>query len=232
MLSQEMSDADTFNIVILSARASNLVPCVQSALANESTLSPRNIIVINDGARVEAESKLPAVRWVQGAQPFIFARNANIGIRAACSDVILLNDDAKLLTSQGFTKLVHHARRRPNVGVCSAGIRGMVGNPMQISFGSDEIWLESRTLAFVCVYISKHAYDRVGPLDERFTGYGFEDNDFCERVLSAGLQLGIWSGCIVDHSGQLPSTFRTRPDIQSLFQQNLNLYRDKWGERT
>jgi GT2 family glycosyltransferase len=84
-------------------------------------------------------------------------------------------------------------------------------------------------LAFVCVYIPKVVYDRVGPLDERFIGYGFEDNDYCTRVLQAGLQLGIWDGCIVEHGGELSSTFRTRPDIHMLFRQNELIFRSKWG---
>ena len=66
-------------------------------------------------------------------------------------------------------------------------------------------------------------------MDERFSGYGFEDNDYCVRVRDAGMQLGIWDGCIVDHSGKLPSTFRTRSDIQSLYVKSRALFRQKWG---
>src|SRR5262249_12754943 len=91
--------------------------------------------------------------------------------------------------------------------------------------------LESRVLGFFCVYLPKQVQDAVGPLDERFSGYGFEDNDYCARVLAAGLKLGIWDVCVVDHSGEFPSTFRNRPDIWSLYARNWRLFRDKWGER-
>jgi GT2 family glycosyltransferase len=217
-----------FKVVILSARASNLVPCVQSLLRNEPALPPDHIIVVDDGARSEAEAQLPPLRWLQGIKPFVYARNANLGITEAGSDVILLNDDARLLTLHGFTSLSEQMRRRPRVGICSAGIRGTVGNPRQIISGSDQFRLEKKMLAFVCVYIPKATYERLGPLDERFTGYGFEDNDYCARAIAAGLQLGVWDGCAVDHSEVLQSTFRTRSDLWNLFRHNQQLFREKW----
>jgi GT2 family glycosyltransferase len=217
-----------FKVVILSGRAANLVPCVKSVLANEPDLPPDRIIVVDDGARAEAESQLPPLSWVNGVKPFIFARNANLGIREAASDVILLNDDAKLTTPRGFTMLSQQVRTRHDLAVCSAGIRGDVGNPRQLARGASEFRLEERALAFVCVYIPRERFERIGPLDERFVGYGFEDNDYCTRALAANLQLGIWDGCVVDHSVELPSTFRTRQDLWSLFQQNQRLFREKW----
>jgi len=218
----------TYKVIILSARASNLVPCIESVLANEPELPPHHIVVVDDGARAEAEPLLPQVSWITGAKPFIFARNANLGINEAATDVILLNDDARLVTERGFTRLVEEARSRPNLGICSAGIRGAVGNPRQVATNRAEFRNEARTLAFVCVYIPRSVIERLGPLDERFAGYGFEDNDYCVRATAAGLQLGIWDGCIVNHTGELPSTFRTRSDLSRLFAQNRKLYAEKW----
>jgi GT2 family glycosyltransferase len=73
-----------------------------------------------------------------------------------------------------------------------------------------------------------YTYATLGPLDERFVGYGFEDNDYCARVFEAGLKIGIWDGCVVDHAHR-PSVFRTRPNFSVLFEQNRQLYRSKWG---
>jgi GT2 family glycosyltransferase len=219
----------TFRVVILSARASNLVPCVQSVLANEPSLPPDHVIVVDDGARAEAEAQLPRIRWLDGSKPFNYSRNANLGIRAAGTDVILLNDDAQLVTPGGLSLLARQARSRPEVGILSAGIRGIAGNPNQTSRGEGGLRPEGRLLAFVCVYIGAPVYDLVGPLDERFAGYGFEDNDYCMRVLAAGLRLAICDECVVDHSGALPSTFRTRSDWPTLMLSNQQLFREKWG---
>jgi GT2 family glycosyltransferase len=166
---------------------------------------------------------------VTGVKPFNYSRNVNLGVRAAESDVILMDDDAQLLTPHGFTLLSLHGRGRPNLGVCSAGIRGVVGNPKQRATQGNHFRLENRALTFVCVYLPRVIYGKLGLLDERFSGYGFGDNDYCARVLAASLQLGIWDGCVVDHSGDLPSTFRTRPNLWRLFEQNRQLFREKWG---
>ena len=141
----------TVKIVILSATASNLVPCVRAILTHEPDLPPDHIIVVDDGARPEAEAHLSPVQWVAGIKPFIFARNANLGIRAADDDVILLNDDACLNTPQGFTQLAQLVKGQPHIGVCSAGIRGLIGNPRQLATSQRELRFEDHTLAFVCV---------------------------------------------------------------------------------
>ena len=143
----------SFCAVVLSSRASNLVPCVRSILACEPALTPADIIVVDDGARASAEAHLPAVRWLTGITPFVFARNANLGIGAAKTDVVLLNDDASLLTPHGFSLLAAEMLRHPEVGVCSAGIRGAVGNPRQIATHMPNFRYETRGIAFVCVFL-------------------------------------------------------------------------------
>ena len=217
-----------FSVVVLSSNAGNLIACVRSVLAAEPELPPENIIVVDDGARAAAEASLPGVRWITGITPFVFARNANLGISLARTDIVLMNDDASLLTPNGFSRLAAEMQRHPEVGVCSAGIRGAVGNPRQVATSKPGFRHEQRGIAFVCVYLPWSVYVSVGPLDERFVGYGFEDNDYCARVLGAGYKIGIWDGCVVDHA-ERPSTFRSRADIMALMDQNRQLYRSKWG---
>lgn len=217
-----------FSVVIPSANPANLISCVRSLLAAEPELSPQEIIVIDDGARAGAEASLPAVHWITGITPFIFARNSNLGITMAGRDVVLMNDDANLITPRGFSLLSEETLRRAEIGICSVGVRGAVGNPRQIATATPSFRYEPRTIAFVCVFLPWSTYAALGPLDERFVGYGFEDNDYCTRVTGAGLKIGVWDGCVVDHA-EHPSVFRTRPNITALFEQNRQLYRSKWG---
>ena len=90
---------------------------------------------------------------------------------------------------------------------------------------------EPRQLCFVCVYLPRSTLERIGPLDERFTGYGFEDDDYSDRIRDAGLRLAICDACIVDHSGRLRSTYRSRADFADLSACNQRLYRSKQTER-
>jgi O-methyltransferase len=217
-----------WRVVILSARGENLVTCVKELLRQETALRPKDIIVVDDGARREAEPLLPSVTWVTGQKPFVFARNANIGIRAAASaDVLLLNDDARLVTPRGISRLATLMAERTEIAVCSAAVQGVVSNPRQLPAGTDSIRLEANPLAFVAVFIPRHAYERLGPLDERFVGYGWEDNDYCARARAAGLACAVADACVVDHSGDLPSTFRARSDVISQYEINRRLYERK-----
>jgi hypothetical protein len=221
----------TFSVVVLSARAGNLIPCVRSVLARDPEISPDRILIVDDGARPEAQTQIPPVRWLSGVKPFVYSRNVNLALRELRGDAILLNDDARLITPCGFTLLAGLVQSRPTLGVCSAGIRGAVCNPRQLASGLCQFRLEPRMLAFICVYLPWSVYQRIGLLDERFTGYGYDDDDYCARVTASGLELGIWDGCEVDHSGELPSTFRTRPDVGVLLEKNRQLFREKWEGR-
>lgn len=218
----------TFAVVILSARAQNVVSAVNSILDREPLLPRDRIIVVDDGAREAAEPALPEIRWISGMRPFVFARNANIGIREAGQDVILMNDDAQLLTPGGFSALASVASVHSTVGLCSAAIRGQVSNRRQIELPDRcGLRMEKRRLCFVCVYIPWRTYVDVGPLDERFVGYGFEDDDYSLRVLMADRQLAIFDGCVVSHDDLLASTFRSIPDVDDRLEYNRQLFHAK-----
>lgn len=162
-----------------------------------------------------------------GEMPFIYSRNCNHGIRAAeNSDVILLNDDALLQTPGGFTGMQQEAEKYPEFGLIAATCNN-VGNVNQWPRG---IGLrEDRMVCFVCVLIPRRTIEKVGLLDERFTAYGWEDNDYCRRVREAGLKIGIFDGCYVDHAS-LTSTFRGPAGAGGDIRPGAEIYRQKWGD--
>jgi len=217
--------APPYHVVILSANPVNLVHCVTSILMQEPRLDPSRIIVVDDGARAEAEALVPGVRWIEGRKPFVFARNANLGIAAAGTDVILMNDDALLRTPGGFDALATAAATRTDIGLLSAAIDGIVGNLEQLPRPGGKLRLDpGELICFIALYLRRDVYDLTGPLDERFTGYGFDDTDYSQRVRGLGFQLATFDGCVVDHGGALPSTYRERGDFPVLHEQNRALY--------
>jgi GT2 family glycosyltransferase len=156
-----------YSVVILSARPDNLRRCVTSIIENEPDLPRSRIIVVDDGARAGCEAEFPGITWLPGEKPFIFSRNANIGIRHAQGDVILLNDDTRLLTKFGFTSQSFAVRAEKNIGVCSSAIKGMVGNPrQQVGVVAAGLRAEATMLAFMAVYICKETQKKIGLLDE------------------------------------------------------------------
>ena len=75
-----------FSIIIPSRNATNLVACVKAVRAAGETAS---IIVVDDGVdwnQCDFDRVYPQFHIVSGQKPFVFARNCNIGIRAAGED--------------------------------------------------------------------------------------------------------------------------------------------------
>lgn len=243
----------SFSVVILSKDPDNLIPCVESIFANEPDLPRENIIVVDDGASAIAGPRLPGITWLDGVKPFVFARNANIGIAALlphlcinvrsqamendgpivdivtpvrADGVLLLNDDTRLQTPGGFSALSHVAQASEEYGVISAALTGAVGNPRQLSQGTIDIRADPRMVCFVAVYIRRRVFLEVGLLDEEFIHYGLDDDSFCLRARRADYKIGIFDGCIVEH-GVLKSSYRGHGPRS--FQENLKLFIAKYG---
>jgi GT2 family glycosyltransferase len=229
-----------FSVIIPSKNPVNLLACVTALMDREPSLPPERIIVVDDGAKAAGTDHLP-VTWVTGIEPFVFARNINLGIRHALdiqeSDaVVLLNDDAMLRTPGGFAALVSECLAHSEYGVISA-TTNVVGNPQQQPRGVG-LRDATRVVAFVCVGITRTVISRIGLLDERFGGvdengqviYGFDDNDYCRRLTNEGLKLGVYDGCYVDH-GSLTSTFRGDARKSLSIEPARKVYEAKWGDR-
>jgi GT2 family glycosyltransferase len=183
------------------------------------------IIIVDDG--LSHPDKLEGVQIIQGEKPFIFSRNVNIGIQAAGrDDVIILNDDALLQSPDGFSILREAAAFRPEFGIIGS-TSNAVGNrgqhPQRIGLREDP-----RMVCFVAVLIPRSTLDTVGFLDERFTAYGFEDDDYCLRVRKAGLKIGVHDDCFVDHTS-LTSTFRGDPLTSAQLAGGQSIFESKWG---
>lgn len=195
-------------------------------------MSPSRLVIVDDGVQDTARPQLPpGITWVPGAKPFVYARNVNRGV-AACPEaqtIVIMGDDVEVLTASGFDRAHAFLRTLSGLGVLSAGIVGAVGNPRQQYDPTRLVRWESQWLAFVCVAIPRRVWRAIGPLDERFTGYGCEDIDYCWRVQAAGLGLAVLNEWLVRHDGSSPSSFRSRPDFSSLFAANSDRLHQKWG---
>lgn len=230
----------SLTVIIPSCTFANLNVC----LPRIDSLDPEaRLIVVNDGiewpkgrfvwdlppGNIFLERKSP-IGFFSGEKPFNFARNVNLGISEAydyisregqllrsqkLNDVVLCNDDAILETPGGFTAMQQFCRENPKYGLLSARVKGHA-HPIHAHKveGLTGILEAPIDIPFVCVYIPRKVLDKVGPLDERFTGsidgemvYAGEDTDYCMRIRHAGYKLGVFNGCVVDH-GTLPSTFR------------------------
>jgi hypothetical protein len=217
------------SIIIPSGSAGNAAACVAAIRTHEKG---GRILVIDDGLPADWGIN-PPMAVLPGWKPFVFARNVNIGICASgTDDVIVLNDDALLETPGGFAALHRAATEFREYGLMSAACNN-VGNMNQHprARGAVAIRDDARMVCFVCVLIPRRTIDTVGLLDERYVDYGMDDDDYSLRVRNAGLKIGIFDGCFVDHS-KLASSYRGSTNKAGKggdFRPNLRRYIEKWG---
>lgn len=233
----------TYSVVIPSKNIANLAACV-GRLREMGETAARVIVVGDELACTVAEyfavfRKLGACDFVEGEVPFIFARNVNIGIRAAgVDDIVCMNDDALLETPNGLARLSQDAAEHPEYGVIAASVDSCgTLNQIHCSVKSG-IRDEKVMLAFICVYIPRRTIDQIGLLDERFgvnaggpgkRGYGLEDDDYCWRVREAGMKLSVDNDVVVNHT-TLPSTFRHDKAHPADVFAHEALFEKKWGK--
>ena len=212
-------------VVIPSNSDSQVIDCVSSLVSYHPEITPDQIVIVDDGLSERALDILVDVTVIKGIKPFVFARAINQGARAEPErDIVLLGDDVRF-----FSKGVIDALSAQSEGVAAVSpeVVGVCGQPAQRA-GSTEVGAD--WLSFICVYIPREVWNRVGPLDERFTGYGYDDVDWCHRSHALGRPLVIDHDLRVGHIGI--SSYRTLDNWQELYQQNHAVFEAKWAWRS
>src|SRR5579885_1372821 len=222
------NEMNRLSVVIPSKNLENLIPCIKAVRKHEPQVRIIWIDDLGDQRHEQAHEFVASAAglhnfWsLEGEKPFIFARNVNIGIKAAGDDdVVILNDDALLETPNGFSAMQTAAESHQQFGIIGA-VTNVTGQPLQQprNIGLREV----PHFAFVCVLIPRRTIERIGALDERYCiDYGVEDLDYCESTRRAGLKCGVFDHCFVNHA-QLVSTFRGQPHTPKTFEQNYRLF--------
>jgi len=167
--------------------------------------------------------------------PFHMSINANrgwMGVRPD-RDILYAGDDTRIIEPDTIKRLQAIAYSDPAIGILSPKILGNCCMEAVETFNNPVNYLQF--VGFVFVYIKREVIEKVGYLDERFTGYGFEDIDYCYRVRKAGFKIAMTNDVTVKHGVNghtYGSTFmRTTGEEQMGKQnyQNLRIFAEKWG---
>lgn len=240
----------SFQVVIPSKTASNLLPCLAALRANEPSCP---IVIVDDGVGAQGLDQaafFEPIAVIPGRKPFNHSTNSNIGIRDALEcghSAVLLNDDALLESPGGFSLMEQCCQLMPEIGLIGA-TTNLTGQPLQ---NRQSYWRPNGTInpdfglryvehiAFVCVYLPATTLrlmaerSKTDPrfsvgLDERYTAYGSNDLDMCMQVEALGLRNAVQDGCFVDHA-KLTSSYRGMPTSAGDIWPNHRLLRKKWN---
>jgi GT2 family glycosyltransferase len=174
-----------------------------------------------------------------------FARAVNQGLAAARGDrLVVLNNDT-LVPDGWLPRLLRHLAR-PEIGLVVA-TTSFAGNEAMVPIDyhdrdglqhfadrravahAGEV-LDVRCAAMYCVAMRREVFTRVGPLDERFGVGMFEDDDYSQRVRAAGLRVVCADDAFVHHFGRTAFAQLPAAEYQALWDRNLALFEEKWGE--
>ncbi len=226
-----------YAIVVLSGYADIFEKYMESAAKFERDTAT---CAVTSGLLSKVEAVELGDSWIAGPEPFSFPRNANIGIRAAGrADVFLVNDDVQFLKPNSVATLARIAHEHPEVGVLSPVFEGRVGNSLQESGAwttkrPGALRYSTQRLCFTGVYIRRAVINHLGLLDERFDGYGRDDDDYCKRVQDAGFKLAVTPEVVMRHgfgADQHSASFKRAGRYPpSGMDGRMNMkWRDKWG---
>lgn len=189
-----------WSVVMPSDNPSHAIKSAKSVLVAHPWLPPKDIIIVShhmgpggiEGGYTIIRDENPA---------FNFSRRVNLGFRVSQDrDVVIMGDDVEVVTPDAFQIMKAEAPLR----ILAASVRGRIG-PWWQREGQNHS--EVPFVSFTCVYIQRMVYEIVGPLDESFPGYGYEDTDYCLRARRRGLSCGVCGLAVIEHSVGIPSSF-------------------------
>lgn len=199
----------SYTVVIPSGNQNNLTACL-------ARFKARRVAIIRD-------------------VPFSFPKAVNAGIRAADpqDDIVLMSDDVFLINPDGLDLMEKFSQTHPEFGLISSCVEtGPIVNPEQRPRNGASWWeVLNPMVATACVYIPRKTINLIGGLDESYTGYGWDDDDYCASVRQAGLRIAVCGACRVEHSHTLQSMYRTNFDnikLEALSKINRGHFEKKW----
>ena len=206
------------SIIVPSYRGADRLPALFDALAAQDADGPSfETIVVIDGvddgsvALVESESRFP-VRHILFPENRGRVAALNTGFREARGDILIRCDD-DLVVPRGYVR----AHADAHAGTESVGAVGPtrdvhLDSSYARAYGEDaaerslqhslsrpsgERW---KLWAASCS-ITRETWERIGPYDARYQGYGWEDVDYGYRIHAAGLPIVVVGEALAEHRG-------------------------------
>jgi len=176
-----------------------------------------------------------------------FAGGNNDGLRIAKGKYIVLLNNDTIVTEGWLSCLKSTLDSDEKLGIIGP-ISNSVGNIQMISVDYDDVkdmhlWAKKYTetqdtafipmkmVGFFCVMMKREVFDKIGYLDENFGVGMFEDDDYCERIIQAGYDLGYTKKVFIHHFGS--ASFKKLEDkkYREIWDRNKAYFEKKWNKK-
>jgi len=225
--------------------------CLESVLANTGGEYFEIIVVDNassDGTRdylCSLVARNANVRAIFNETNCGFAKANNQGLAAAAGEVFVLLNNDTIVPPGWLPRLIAHLDD-PAVGA-TGPTTNRIGNEAEVDVCCDTYGdflraadaastqgsraFDIPTLTMFCLAMRRDVFEKLGPLDERFTVGLLEDDDYSMRLHRAGLRLVCAEDVLVYHFGQASfGQLVAGGEYATLLATNQRLFEEKWGE--
>ena len=239
-------DPGRCSAVVLSMNGGGMTRrCVESVLQNAGPGLAELILVDNgsdDPRELEWAREFSGVRLIRSDRNLGFAGGCNLGIESAApgNSIWLLNNDT--LVFPGALDALLSAFRDERVGAAGS-ISNHVRAAQKIypairSYEELEAYYKrmpksvqacrgEMRLSGFSMLIRNEALSQVGLLDTAFYPGGYEDDDYCLRLLEKGWRLTVCTGSLVYHHGS--HTMKQAAPVSEILLRNRAVFEAKWG---
>jgi len=221
----------------------------------KTTQYPYELIFIDNGSKdgtIKYLEKLKEdrsdIKIIQNDINLGFAKANNQGIKVATGEYILLLNNDVILTNFWLERMINCLESDMGIGLVGPCTNHAVGQQVvnyELKKNFSDInkfaeilaiknvgkWVETHRIIGFCMLMKRELIEKVGLLDEQFGPGGYEDYDYCLRVLLAGYKIVIASDVFIYHIGGRGYS-KNNLDYNSLRIQNFKLFVDKWCNKS
>ena len=221
--------------------------CLQHLRDSSEVAHPTEFIFVDNGSSDGSVEFLDAqedVRLVRNEMNEGAPRARNQGIQVARGDHLIFMDSDVFVSPGWLGRMMVHAEKIPDVGCVSClADRAAQGQELEyegdstfpsISAFADQVasWQPGRArsqvfLSSFLLLVPRKVLNALGGFDERFSPWGFEDDDYSFRAHLAGFQNAVALDVFVRHE-PYNSSVKQR-DHSALLERNWTEFCKKWG---
>jgi O-antigen biosynthesis protein len=218
----------------------------------QNTPSAHELIVVDNASSdgtPDYLQKQSNLRLILNTENKGYAAGNNQGLSISQGEFLLLLNNDVIVTPHWLDSMLAHFERNPQLGIlgprtnCISGAQQLeldypawdlqsitaIAKQRQQKF-SEQLSLTRRVAGFAML-MRREVYQTLGGLDEQFGTGNFEDDDYCQRALLAGYQIGIAEDVFIHHFGSI-SFLENGIDYKSQMDANRRLFFSKWGTRS
>ena len=221
--------------------------CLARLRETKDPRHPTEILFVDNGSSDGSAQFLAAqsdVQLLSNAENMGAPRARNQALPLARGEYVVFLDNDAMVTPDWLARLLYHAEVNPHGG-CIAPTSDRASHGQQIAMGCaadpDSIaqfarrishdlnrqHFHSVVLASYCLLVPRRVLDAIGGFDERFTPWGFEDDDFTLRATLAGFSNRCARDVFVRHEAYVGRYKLERHS--ELLLANWQRFAEKWG---